>query len=212
MSSSSRSSRSSKACRCCQRSCIRLRTCTHPKGDGTRTASVWTRPIFGSAEREGVALPQDMSHLLDGARQRLAAEQLTGRLSLARMNFSKPPPGFGSAGELPFRQQPSAREAGKVQCLGETPWESRATEIEPDERFVRANAAKVNQPTRFCASAAQSAATCRELMTFSIGAANTFGAIREYHAFAGRFGRNRDRKRGRRPPGWAAQRGRYEQT
>jgi len=100
-----------------------------------------------------------MSHLLDGARQRLAAEQLTGRLSLARMDFSKPPPGFGSAEEMPFRQQPSAREAGKVQCLGETPWESRATAIEPDATYVSQKATKVNQPTRLCAGASQSRAS-----------------------------------------------------
>jgi hypothetical protein len=68
------------------------------------------------------------------------------------MGFSKPPPGFGSVGEMPFRRQPSTREAGKVQCLGETPWESRATAFEPDAIYVGQNAAKVNQPTRFYAS------------------------------------------------------------
>src|SRR2546427_11833161 len=39
-------------------------------------------PMAKAEER--VALPQDMSHLRGGARQRLAGRQLTGRLSQAR--------------------------------------------------------------------------------------------------------------------------------
>src|SRR5436305_4551806 len=38
----------------------------------------------------------------------------------------------------------SARRAGKVQCLGEMPWESRATAFEPDAASLTQSAAKVN--------------------------------------------------------------------
>jgi len=81
ISRNSLSSRSSKACRCRQRSCIRRTNGNQLKGDGTRTRA---SRAFDDAVRGWVTLPQDMSHLLGGARQRLAARQLTGRLSLAR--------------------------------------------------------------------------------------------------------------------------------
>jgi hypothetical protein len=42
--------------------------------------------------------------------------------------------------------QLSARQAGKVQCLGEMPWKSRATAFEPDAADVTQNAQKVNFP------------------------------------------------------------------
>src|SRR5260370_8394570 len=109
------------------------------------------------------------------------------------MGFSKPPPGFGSAGEMTFRRQPSTREAGKVQCLGETPWESRATAFEPDAVHVGQTAAKVNQPPRLCAGAAQSTSTCTELMTFSVVAPITYNSFPQSPTFAPRFGSNRYR-------------------
>jgi len=43
-----------------------------------------------------------------------------------------------------FRQKPSARQAGEVQCLGEMPWISRATAIEPDAVNVMKVVAYVN--------------------------------------------------------------------
>jgi hypothetical protein len=38
-----------------------------------------------------------------------------------------------------------ARQAGKVQYLGEMPWDSRATAFKPDAVYLSQTAAKVNQ-------------------------------------------------------------------
>jgi len=51
-----------------------------------------------------------------------------------------------ACGDQTFRQKPSARCAGKVQCLGEMPWMSRATAMRPDAQYLVPNARKV----KFC--------------------------------------------------------------
>jgi hypothetical protein len=91
---------------------------------------------------EQVLLAQVISHLPVELRQRLAARQLTGRLPKARKlpahagrhwDYSNATAGPGTCGgKETFRQQPSARRAGKAQYLGEVPWVSRATALWPD--------------------------------------------------------------------------------
>ena len=62
-------------------------------------------------------------------RQRLAARQLTGRLSKAR---DKPIAGFQTWRENDMRQSPRPGQRAQVQCLGDMPWVGRATAFKPD--------------------------------------------------------------------------------
>ena len=51
-----------------------------------------------------------------------------------------------ACGDQTFRQKPSARCGGKVQCLGEMPWVRRATAMRPDAQYLVPSAEKV----KFC--------------------------------------------------------------
>src|ERR1700674_2746496 len=116
------------------------------------------------------------------------------------MGFSKPPPGSDLQGKCHFADSPPpgkrvkcsawAKRLGKAGRLRSSPTPPMWAQTRQ-----KSISRRVSVPAR-----PQSTVTCRELMTFSVGAANTFGSIREYHASAGQSAEANDiANRGGRP-------------
>jgi hypothetical protein len=71
-----------------------------------------------------------------GARAKDAAAMTSERQAFVSMDILHAAAALGLLGDYDIRQKPSARRAGKEQCLGEMPWISRATAIKPDNRYL----------------------------------------------------------------------------
>jgi len=102
------------------RSGARARLKGHPEAVGPYSGPQRTRPYaygFKMGIKQRRTLAQDMSHLPYGARQRLAARQLTGRLSKARTPSTYDHPGPFSSRSRDFSPKPRSEHQQQTSNL-----------------------------------------------------------------------------------------------